>query len=309
MSLFLKDIVHDLREKKLWPVAALLLLAIVAVPAVLLRSPSQEAGPTGAEAPAPGQAKPAALALSADEERASALEAFSAKDPFKPRGPAAPRRTSEPDAPSAGTGASGTAAGGGIDTSALGGVRDLLGQGGGQGSGGASGSPSTPSQQVTPRSEERETETKTKTETKEVAYTHTVDVRFGRRGQIRLRRDIARLQPIPSEERPLLVYLGTTPSGYSAVFLVDQSLEQRGDGICKPSRSNCALLYLRPEDGHDLHYFTDTLGRGYALRLVSIDLVPLSEVTEEESKASARRSGRDATRWPFQAGSLVDLVR
>ena len=32
MKMFFLDLWHDLREKRLWPVAALLLLALVAVP-------------------------------------------------------------------------------------------------------------------------------------------------------------------------------------------------------------------------------------------------------------------------------------
>lgn len=300
MSLFLKDIVHDLREKKLWPVAALLLLAIVAVPVVLLRSSEGAADAPPAGAAGGGQTEPAAIALSADEgDRASALERFSAKDPFKPHGPAAPRRT--PTTP--GTSTSSASSGGGA-------TAGTLPNGGSGGSGGSASHPSTPARPTTPRADSTP-----RTETKTVAYTHTVDVRFGRRGAIRLRRGIARMDPIPNADRPLLVYLGTSASGHSAVFLVDQSLEQRGDGKCEPDRRNCALLYLRPEDGHDLHFFTDTEGRGYALRLVSIDLVPVSEVTEKakERSASARRSGGDddhrAALWPFDVAPFADLIR
>ena len=43
------DLWHDLREKRLWPVAALLLLALVAVP-VLLAKPAEDAGDAAAVA-------------------------------------------------------------------------------------------------------------------------------------------------------------------------------------------------------------------------------------------------------------------
>ena len=44
MKAFALDLWHDLREKRLWPVAVLLLAALVAVP-VLLAKPADDPGP------------------------------------------------------------------------------------------------------------------------------------------------------------------------------------------------------------------------------------------------------------------------
>lgn len=298
MSPLLKDLVHDLREKRLWPVAALLLLAIVAIPAVLLRSPAEEPAPTPVAAPGgDAQAQAAVVALAGeDEASASALESFDAKDPFEPRGPAAPAQGEVP------TGSE-PAAGG-----AAGSVTPAPAPGGGSapnpGPTAPPASGGSPDKPVSPRGggEPR-------------LYTYLVDVRFGRRGKERTYRGVDRMEPLPSSENPLLVFLGTTSSGRSAVFLVDQGLEQRGGGICQPNRSNCALLYMRLDEKHDLHYFTDTEGRGYALRLTDIDLVPVDEVEkrkkEQAGDAKRTRTERDdhVARWPYDVAPFADLAR
>ncbi|HEX8051982.1 MAG TPA: hypothetical protein VF517_03255, partial [Thermoleophilaceae bacterium] len=80
MTTFLLDIWHDLREKRLWPVAVALLAAIVAIPAVLIKpaeTPQVDA--------APPSATTAALPTVASDPSivdGSNLDAFDIKDPF-----------------------------------------------------------------------------------------------------------------------------------------------------------------------------------------------------------------------------------
>ena len=53
-TLFL-DLVHDLRAKRLWPVAAVMLLALVAIPVVLMK-PADDPAPGKSAAPrSPGR--------------------------------------------------------------------------------------------------------------------------------------------------------------------------------------------------------------------------------------------------------------
>ena len=57
MKAFLLDLWHDLREKRLWPVAVVLLARLVAVP-VLLAKPAEDPGPPPAlENPAAAEKK------------------------------------------------------------------------------------------------------------------------------------------------------------------------------------------------------------------------------------------------------------
>ena len=91
MTNFLLDIWSDLREKRLWPVAVALLVALVAVPVVLTK-PAEEvapaAAPTAVGAPSgpasAGQLLPADLEAAKPLLQTSTLSEFDSKDPFKP---------------------------------------------------------------------------------------------------------------------------------------------------------------------------------------------------------------------------------
>ena len=90
MNVFFLDLWHDLKEKRLWPVAAALLIGLVAVP-VLLAKP---AGTASAPAPVPHAASPdreealkqlAQVKLGNQEVGdGSTLGVFDVDNPFKP---------------------------------------------------------------------------------------------------------------------------------------------------------------------------------------------------------------------------------
>ena len=83
---FLKNIGHDLVEKRLWPVALLLVVALVAVP-VLLGGGSPTAPAADATAAVPGAAagagqSPVSLSTTAGQERAY-TRGGKVRNPFK----------------------------------------------------------------------------------------------------------------------------------------------------------------------------------------------------------------------------------
>src|SRR5215218_5236322 len=89
MKIFLLDLWHDLKEKRLWPVAVVLLAALVAVP-VLLAKPSSAPPPAAPTATAAGP-KPDVLKQLARVKLGEAapgdgstLGVFDPGDPFKP---------------------------------------------------------------------------------------------------------------------------------------------------------------------------------------------------------------------------------
>src|SRR5215210_2051504 len=134
------DLWHDLREKRLWPVAVGLLAAIVAVPAILFK-PASDAAPDTAVAPRTpsGQTLPV-VAVDSGPTRGSKLEAFSAKNPFKPMKDLAKAGSTTGDG-TAGAPAEDEGDGGSLGPaggSDVGG--DLAGGSGGSGSGGSPGS-------------------------------------------------------------------------------------------------------------------------------------------------------------------------
>jgi len=86
MHTFLLDLWHDMREKRLWPFAALLMIAIAAVPFTLMKK--EEPAPPVATPPTQAQTaadKLPTIALEdVSEKNASNLGEFSEKNPFKP---------------------------------------------------------------------------------------------------------------------------------------------------------------------------------------------------------------------------------
>src|SRR5918997_2339976 len=149
MKIFLLDLWHDLQEKRLWPVAAVLLAGLVAVPVLLAKPAGNPSPPATASEPLPKPAKDQMAALArvqlGEEQgnRGSTLGVFDPADPFKP-----PKKYTKEDSVDGGGGAGpgtgtgdGSAGGGtgvGIDTPSDGGT---TGGGTAPGTGGTGGTP------------------------------------------------------------------------------------------------------------------------------------------------------------------------
>jgi hypothetical protein len=302
MTTFLSDLWHDLREKRLWPVAVVLLAALVAVPVVLSKS-SEEAPappPTASEArdvPEPRELK--GLAEVKLEEASvgtgSSLDTFDPSNPFRPprkviQGPkqadsagsdAGPGSATSADTGSKGTGDSGASSGGGGDISVGGGPVDT---GGGDTGGGD-------------------------TTTTTTQYAYVADVTFRSDGRTRKIKGMERLDMLPSETSPLLLFLGVSPSGGNAVFLVDSTLDAAGEGRCKPSRSDCAFLYLGAGSEHE---FVNDDGESYQLKVDEIRKVKVGTkpAASSSKKGAAAKAaiGAPETRRRFVPPFLADLV-
>ena len=196
VNAFIRSTIDDLVEKRLWPVAAVLLIALIAIP-VLLSNPADEQPAPASTAVAPAVGAGDALsafqpAVNTEGKKSSEirkdLEGFETKDPFKPQnvggGGAAARaarsrsRAATPrpaavstdpsiaDAPPLGT-SGGGAAGGGSSTDTSG--------------------------------------TPTKTQT--FYYTYAADVRFGKEGNLD-RKTLSQFRSLPSSEDPVVVFMG-----------------------------------------------------------------------------------------------------
>jgi hypothetical protein len=271
MTGFLLSVWNDLRAKRLWPVALALALALVAVPVVLLK-PAKQAPPPAAS---PGKPSPAASRTpvsAAVDTGASSLDRFSSKNPFR------------------GAGKQGTAAAAGGATSAPAGSSSLAGSpatgssgsspsGGGSGSGSGSTGGSAPTQ--SPSAPQSGSPTKT------TKYTYVVDLSFGRAGHLRRHHGFGKLGILPSQDHPLLVFVGVTDGGGNAAFLVDSTLIPQGEGRCKPSAKNCNFLYLGPGSEHR---FTEPDGDVWTLRIDAIRKVSVKKA--RASKARARKANR-----------------
>ncbi len=257
---FLNDTWRFLVQRKLLPVALLLLGAAVAVPMLLKEEP--------APAPAPEVAvksdKQAVLATepivtqAADGDRAGRRRVLgSRKDPFKPQ--ATPTPTPKPEtAPAAEKPAdAGAPAAGGDKGSSV----------------GASPAPTVP---VTPK--------------KKKSYElYELTVRFGSTSADVKRRDVKRLQALPSAGNPVLIYLGVLDDKKTAVFMLDSGVVAQGDGECKPTRTTCETIHIREGE---TEFFDITNADGSAGGQYQLDVIKIrkkSTTNAGQAKAAKAR--------------------
>jgi len=271
MKIFLLDLWHDLQAKRLWPVAAVLGIALVAVPVVLSKSSETPApAPVQAVRKAPDPKDLKALAsVKLDEaslERGSSLDTFDPSDPFRPPKAITKRSLESSGAPSTvKSGEPSTSTGG--DTGSTGGGDTGTTGGGDTGTTGGGTTGGTTTGGGTP--------------TQTAQYRYVADVTFAANGHKRHIKGLERLDMLPNQASPLLLFLGVTPNGGNAVFLVDSTLKAAGEGKCKPRARECAFLYIGPGSEHE---FTNEDGDSYTLKIDEI-----RKVRVDGSAAAASR--------------------
>jgi hypothetical protein len=251
------DTLRGLVRRKLWPVALLLVGALVAVPMMLAKDPEPMA-----VAPAPRAAKDAGLSATfvtaADDqevtERRRVLGAK--KDPFEPAPlPKAKKKTKKADSEKT------------ADKTDEGAAKDAGTAGGGL---------------TAPKIEPPATEPPAP---KEMLPRHAIKVAFGTVDGGLSEQTVERLTVLPSEESPLLVYQGVEDGGKVAVFELTGSVVAQGDGSCEPTPEDCQILKLRAGETEFLT-FSDTgeeTDAQYQLELVKIYTKPTA-VSSEESR-------------------------
>jgi hypothetical protein len=277
MNLF-ADTWRQLVRRRLWPVAALLLAGLVAVPFVLAKDPEPVAAPppraaeetTAAEAAATGDP---VVALAEEGDRSRRRRVLGArKDPFAPAPVPKARKSDDPPQ----TGDQPTLpepelppvdSGGGVPTDP----------------GGYDFPPVEPP--AVP------------TEKKKTYPPDSLIVRFGdaEGGELQ-RQTVEKLAGLPSETeadtQPVLVYTGLSKDGKSATFLVDALAEATGDGECKPHPSNCETIHLRK--GETEFFDVKDPVTGDVVAQYQLDLVDINH--KKASAASARKAHKAVAR-------------
>jgi hypothetical protein len=209
-----------LAQRRLWPVAILLIAAAVAVPKLLGSEPTAAPAPPTAVVKS-DQASVLAVepivAPASDADRSGRRHVLgSAKNPFKPKATPTPAPTPEKAAATEKTPASTPAA---------------------TGPGGTTGGSTTPAATtpVTPAPAKKKYEL------------NELTVRFGPSDATTRppRKDVKRLKALPSNDEPVLIYLGVLKDKKTAVFLVDSAVLAQGDGTCMPSRTSCETIHIK----------------------------------------------------------------
>jgi hypothetical protein len=214
----ISDTFRQLVKRKLWPVALLLVAALVAVPMTLAKQPEPPAAtvaPKGEE----GMTATFVTAATDDEATSKRRRVLGAdKDPFEPAPlPKAKKSKKKTKADATATPTPDTPADSGTDS----------------GSGGA----------ATPPAGAEPTATPAPTVT---VPAYSVKVRFGStEGDALATSTIERLSVLPDEENPLVVYRGVEDGGKVAIFELTGDVVAEGDGTCAPTPENCQYVKLR----------------------------------------------------------------
>ncbi len=263
------DPFRSLVRKKLWPVALLLVAALVAVPFTLAKTP--EAPIAAAQPLKKEEGLPATFVSVAEDgevtERRRVLGV--SKDPFMPadldkKTKAALKKAKAKE--KAAKDAAKTGAGDAAKT--------------GSTTGGASGGGT----KTEPPASDAPPPAKTYPQ-------YSIKVRFGEVDSDQKTKTAERLAVLPNAETPVLVYRGVEEGGKVAVFELTGSVTAQGDGSCLPSREDCQILRLR-EGETEFITVNDTgteTDAQYQLELVKIHT---SKTTSKSELTKASAAGR-----------------
>ena len=275
----LRDLWTDLVEKRLWPVAVLLLAALVAVPVLLAKSAPAGDGGHPAVAPIVAAARAAADPAAKGEPVVSLAAAAPdsvtvlghAKNPFIQQHVPPPASTA--GAATGPTNGGSPGPGGGSGGSSPGG-----GSGGSSPGGGSNTQP-------------------------QIYLTASIDVRFGRAAApLREIKDVPRLTPLPNAASPVVIFLGMRKDLKTAVFMVSTDVHAQGDAVCVPSKKNCQAIELKA----DGVAFLDVTAADGSVTQYELDLVDVT-VHQTTSKAAAQaayaRASKAGLAWFHRTAS------
>ena len=270
---FLRNVLRDLVEKRLWPVAIALVAALIAVPIVLGGGSDAGAPAADVAAGSPGAADhrdvAGAQVVSLEKPATGAVHRPGAtRDPFVQHHlpkvktldaalSSAVKAATDSISKLAGTTSSGAGSGGTTTTTPTTGTT----------------SPSTTKKNSDTTSDSSPDDT------------YHVTLKFGEAGAEKTYNNVARLTPLPSADNPFFVFLGLKSDGKSAVFLVDADAVPSGDGACEPSPDSCEQVVLKKGDVEFFELQSGTAGVvQYQLELKDIT------TSKAATKASAARA-------------------
>ena len=301
---FFNAVAADLVEKRLWPVAAVLGAGAVAAPvAAHLTSaqPSSEAPPPALQphrstAPHPSAAVQSLIAQLNPNSGVIPLRQGGFHDPFGSGAAGAAAVATASPGPSSGiTGASrastnssatGTAPGGPafsrpspVHTSPVVPVTPV-----------STPKRGTPSPVVHTPTNPKHSSARHSGGSHDTLQVYSASLRFGQAADVQSVANPTRLSPLPSAADPEVVYLGVMRGGKRAAFLVPRTAVGSGDGICRPSPSQCQVVELRVGDSEFLDIHSPTAG----LIQYELDLTHISSHRTASRAVAAKAHRRES---------------
>ncbi len=246
---------QQLVERRLWPLAVLLVAAAAAVPFLLAKEATTSVPSSSAPTSDPQGATKPIVALADDATIEAERRVLGApKDPFRPA--IAAKKGKEPETVRA------TASADRSDTDAP----STSGSPSDPSTSPSTGGGTTPSGTPTP-TDPTPVATPTPAPPKATYPLYSLVARFGAVGEAKARRLVLRSTGLPSNSTVGLVYKGFLKDRRTAVFWVVSGTEVEGDGTCSPGPENCQ--YVRIKVGETL-FFTMADGEQYQLDLLRV---------------------------------------
>ena len=309
-----RNMLKELLERKLWPIALVLVIALVAVPVLLTKKAPTDivTPPTG---PLPYSSGTTLPAISVQTSPGNSNLTGKGRNPFTPQHVATtstitttiPTVTTPTTGASTGTGT--TSVGSGSSSSA------------GSGSGGTTTAASTPATTPTPTTPAPTTKPKpgptglTATEAYHVSLALT-----GANGNLNTIDPLDRLSILPGKQQPMLIDLGVLQGGKSVVFVVEPGTVVSGAGACTPGPIDCEIITLNPGQTEGISKQTSTGSTPVALlsvNSISADQYPSAAAANKARKTASgigrellnqsRLSAISLFQYDPSVGAVVDL--
>jgi hypothetical protein len=285
----LSNMIKELRERKLWPIAIGLIVALVAVPLLLSKKAPTNlvTQPTGGLPYSTGTALPA---ISVQTEPADSKLAGKGRNPFSPQHAATTAAVTTT------TSTAVTA-----PTSGVTGATGSTGSSTGSSSGGSSTStPLTSPPVTTPTTPTTTPTTPTKPAppapnglTAKQSYQVSLAITTSG-GGLKTIDPLERLSVLPSPQQPLLVELGVLHDTKRVLFAVEPGAAVSGAGTCTPGPIDCEILSLAPGQTEGVSKQTPTGSTPVAL--FSVNSIGAVDHPTVGAADAARRTASEAGR-------------
>jgi hypothetical protein len=294
-----RNILKELVERKLWPIALVLIIALVAVPVLLTKQAPTDivTPPTG---PLPYSSGTTLPAISIKASPTNSKLAGGGRNPFTPQ-VAGKTTTTTVAAATTTTPATGTttlSGGGGTSPST------------GSGAGASTTPATTPPAPTTPAPTTPAPTAPVKPAPTGLTATQSYHVSLAlttSNGGVNTIDPLERLSILPSKQQPMLVEIGVLQGGHSVLFVVEPGTVVSGAGTCTPGPIDCEVVSLKPGQTEGISKQTATGSTPVALfsvNSISADNHP-SVAAANAARQDASSVGRELlNKSPLSAISL-----
>lgn len=283
---FVKGIFKELLERKLWPVAALLIVALVAVPILLSKQAPTDLlvqKPLNLPPYSSGSTLPA---ISVRTTASSSKLPGNGRNPFTPQEVAKTTTSTTPTAPTTGSAGSGTGSTTGTATGGTGAASSPSAS-----APTTSPSPSTTSTTPASPSPAPTAPAVTKPAPTGLTDTEAYDVALSittPQGGVNAIDPLERDGVLPSKQQPLVVELGVLQGAHDVLFAVQRGTVVSGPGTCTPGPIDCQILSLAPGQTEGLSVLTS--GGVVSEALFEVTAISAHDFPSAAAAAQARRT-------------------